>query len=232
MEEFIMKTEFLKGLGLTDEQISSIMAENGKDIAKEQAKAETEAEQTKVQIEKLQSDLKAKDELIGNYKAETEKFKEMDIDSIKNKLSELEETNKNYETQLKDTKNTYEKQIADMNYNSAIKDLLGGEKFTSNLVKKAFQQELAAQGFKIDKDGSLLGAKEFIEKYKTENEGVFSPVEEPKSNNEPQVQFAAATSGGAVPQKGLSVMDDMKAANAGQSVDIGQVGRFAVQQQQ
>ena len=30
-----MKTEFLKELGLSDEQIKSIMAENGKDIAAE-----------------------------------------------------------------------------------------------------------------------------------------------------------------------------------------------------
>lgn len=34
-----MKTEFLKGLGIDDETIAKIMAENGKDIEKEKAKA-------------------------------------------------------------------------------------------------------------------------------------------------------------------------------------------------
>ncbi len=34
-----MKTEFLKELGLEQEQIDKIMAENGKDIAAEKAKA-------------------------------------------------------------------------------------------------------------------------------------------------------------------------------------------------
>ena len=38
-----MKTEFLKELGLEQEQIDKIMAENGKDIAAEKAKA-TKAE--------------------------------------------------------------------------------------------------------------------------------------------------------------------------------------------
>lgn len=48
-----MKTEFLKGLGLTEEQIKSIMAENGKDVEaeKEKSKATTaELEGTKTQL--------------------------------------------------------------------------------------------------------------------------------------------------------------------------------------
>lgn len=36
-----MKTEFLKGLGLSDEQIKSVMAENGKDIEVEKEKTKT-----------------------------------------------------------------------------------------------------------------------------------------------------------------------------------------------
>ena len=37
-----MKRDFLKELGLTDEQVSSVMAANGEDITREQAKAETQ----------------------------------------------------------------------------------------------------------------------------------------------------------------------------------------------
>ncbi|OOM17215.1 phage minor structural protein GP20 [Clostridium saccharobutylicum] len=231
-----MKREFLKSIeGLTDEAIDKIMAEAGKDIAKEQAKAEQSAEQTKAQIEKLQSENKSKDEMISNYKAETEKFKEMDIESIQKKVTELETANQNYQNQIKESKTAYEKQIADMNYSTAIKDTLSNEKFTSNLVKKAFADELKNQGFKLDESGSLLGAKEFIEKYKTENQGVFAPVETTQTQQVQQPgiqQFAAATSGGQVPQKGMSLLDAMKAGNAGQNVDFSQVGRFATQQQQ
>lgn len=42
-----MKREFLKELGLTDEQIDKIMAENGKDIEKYKTLAETKEAELK-----------------------------------------------------------------------------------------------------------------------------------------------------------------------------------------
>lgn len=90
-----MKTEFLKELGLEQDAIDKVMAENGKDIAAEQAKtkkAEGERDNYKTQldtakealgkfdgvdvdglkkqIEGLQSDLKAKDEEYAAKEAE------------------------------------------------------------------------------------------------------------------------------------------------------------------
>lgn len=90
-----MKTEFLKGLGLEQEVIDKIMAENGKDIKAEQektTKAENERDNFKEQlntattelekfkdvkpeelqatIEKLQDDLKAKDDEYAKKEAE------------------------------------------------------------------------------------------------------------------------------------------------------------------
>jgi len=40
--ELVMKMEFLRQIGLSDEQIQRVMAENGRDIAKEQRKAAKE----------------------------------------------------------------------------------------------------------------------------------------------------------------------------------------------
>ncbi len=60
-----MKREDLKVLGLTDEQIEKVMAENGKDIEAAKASlktAETNAEQFKTQLEELATTLKAKPE--------------------------------------------------------------------------------------------------------------------------------------------------------------------------
>lgn len=82
-----MKREFLEGLGLEKEAIDQIMAENGKDIEAEKAKAtaaeadrdkykeqldtataelekfkDVEPEEMQATIEKLQADIKAKDE--------------------------------------------------------------------------------------------------------------------------------------------------------------------------
>ena len=55
-----MKTEFLKGLGLEQEQIDKIMAENGKDIAAEKAKttkAEGERDNYKGQLDTAKESL-------------------------------------------------------------------------------------------------------------------------------------------------------------------------------
>lgn len=90
-----MKTEFLKNLGLEQDAIDKIMAENGKDIAAEQAKtakAESERDNYKdqfetvngklkefegvnvsdmrEQIEQLQKDLKAKDDAYAAKEAD------------------------------------------------------------------------------------------------------------------------------------------------------------------
>lgn len=90
-----MKTEFLKELGLDREAIDKIMAENGKDIAAEQAKTKkaegerdnyksqldtakeslgkfdgVDVEALKKQITDLQSDLKSKDEEYAAKEAE------------------------------------------------------------------------------------------------------------------------------------------------------------------
>lgn len=56
-----MKTEKLKELGLTEDQISEVMKENGKDIASEQKKlqaAELERDNYKDQLETAQTALK------------------------------------------------------------------------------------------------------------------------------------------------------------------------------
>ncbi|NLX61356.1 MAG: hypothetical protein GXZ06_02365, partial [Tissierellia bacterium] len=66
-----MKRQFLKELGLTDEQIDKIMAENGKDIEKYKTLAETK-----------ETELKQLKEHLEEANAQIEKFKDMDIESI------------------------------------------------------------------------------------------------------------------------------------------------------
>ena len=56
-----MKTEFLRGLGLEQDAIDKIMAENGKDVAAEKAKttkAEGERDNYKGQLDTVNAQLK------------------------------------------------------------------------------------------------------------------------------------------------------------------------------
>ena len=81
-----MKTEFLKGLGLEDEVISKIMAENGKDIEKEKQKA---AEAT--------TKMEAANKKVSEYETTIEDLKKSaeGNEDFKKKFEELEQKNKN-----------------------------------------------------------------------------------------------------------------------------------------
>lgn len=87
-----MKTEFLKELGLSDEQIKSIMAENGKDIASEKKKTEAatselegiktqlkEANNTITDLKKNNGDNEALQTKVKEYEKAIEAHKEENI---------------------------------------------------------------------------------------------------------------------------------------------------------
>lgn len=88
-----MKREFLKELGLTDEQVDKVMTENGKDI--EKAKGDLAAKET--ELEEVKGQLEAANKQI-------EEFREMDIESIKQAAEEykakFEQTEKDAQEKL------------------------------------------------------------------------------------------------------------------------------------
>ena len=82
-----MKTDFLKGLNLSQEVIDKIMAENGEDISAEQKKAEKitqERDRYKLKAESLETQ-------VNDANAEIQKFKDMDIDGIKQAADDWKE---------------------------------------------------------------------------------------------------------------------------------------------
>ena len=100
-----MKTEKLKELGLTEDQISEVMKENGKDIASEQKKlqdAELERDNYKGQLETAQTALK--------------EFEGIDVKELQGKVQTL-----TADLAAKETE--YQGRIADMQFT----DLLKGE---------------------------------------------------------------------------------------------------------
>lgn len=220
-----MKKEELIALGVDEEIAKKIMAINGADIENAKSKADKSQE-----IEKLQSELESKDKMLNEANSQIEKFNGMDIEGIKKEAESWKTKYSEFEANAKVEKEAFEKKLAEQQYDFRVKEYLGQHKFTNDFVKDAFEKTFKEQGFKLGEDGNFLGADDYIKGFQEKNPGVFA-VEAPPSN-EPQIQqFSAATSGGATPVKGMSVLEAMKAANAGQSVDLGQVGKFAVQQQ-
>lgn len=142
-----MKTEFLKELGIAEEVISKIMAENGKDI---------EATKNKfADYEDVKKQLKTADETINGYK-------NMDIDGIKRSATE-------WETKAKQAEIDAAKKISDMQFNHALNGALTGAK-AKNV--KAVSALLNMEGLKHDGE-SIIGLKEQLESIKKDNAYLF-----------------------------------------------------------
>lgn len=158
-----MKTEFLKSLGLNEEQIKSIMAENGKDIEAEKEKAKavsTELDSTKIQLaesNKTIADLKKNN---GDNEALQAKVKE-------------------YEDTIKNQKADYEAKVRDLTLDSAIEKALtlSKAKHTDLLSGRIDRDKLV-----IGEDGKVTGLDEQIKGLKESYKDLF---EEKISGNSP-----------------------------------------------
>ncbi len=153
-----MKREFLKELGLNDEQIDKVMAENGKDIEKYKNLSETK-----------ETELKTVKEQLEDANTQIESFKEMDIEGIKAAADEYKEK---YET----AKTEAEKELEKIKFNHAIEKALTGAKAKNVKAVKAL---LDLEGLKI-KDDEIVGLKEQLESLQEDHDYLFGNEEESK----------------------------------------------------
>lgn len=171
-----MKTEFLKSLNLSQEVIDKIMAENGKDIAVEQKKAEKviqERDSYKLKAESLETQ-------VNDANTEIQKFKDMDIDGIKKAADDWKET-------AEKAKADADKQISQMKFDYALSAALTGAKAKNTKAVKAL---LDMDGLKFnDNDGKIVELDEQLAQIKTDNDYLFE-------SDEPAPEFVKGTNGG------------------------------------
>lgn len=163
-----MKAEFLKGLGLEQDVVDKIMAENGKDVAAEQAKT------TKAEGER------------GNYKDQLataieslEKFKDVDPAAMQ---SEIENLNK----QLKDKDEEYAAKEADRIFSDTVKEAI---KSAGGRNEKAVMAMLDMEALKASKNQSE-DIKKALETVKESDAYLFG-------SDEPFMNAVGATGGSA-----------------------------------
>lgn len=149
-----MKTEELKAQGLTEEQISFVMAENGKDLKKLQKENDnliTERDTWKKKAEAAETTLKG--------------FEGVDLETMQKELSDWKqkatEAEKNAQAQL------YERDFAD-----ALKTEFEGIKFSSEAAKRAIMAEVKEAGLKL-KDGKILGLNDLLSQMKEKDASAF-----------------------------------------------------------
>ena len=115
-------------------------------------------------------------EQLKNANNEIQSYKDMDVDSIKQSVSDWE-TKYN-----KDTKELQDKLIK-KDYEYKVKEKVSGLKFTSESAKKSFMADLMAKDLKLEND-TILGFDDFVKNYKETDPNAFeSEQKQPQFSN-------------------------------------------------
>lgn len=151
-----MKTEDLKNQGLTDEQISFVMSENGKDIEK----FKTENETNKTELKSVKEQLKSANETIESYK-------NMNIEDIKKSADD-------YKAKFEQSENERKSEIEKLKLTHAIDNALtkAGAK-NLNAVKAT----LDLSNVKLDGD-KLLGFDDLLKNSKEQDSYLYDDAQQ------------------------------------------------------
>lgn len=150
-----MKVEFLKGLGLTDEQIQSIQAESGKEIQK-----------YKDENTSLKADNENQKELLENANKEISSYKDMDFEGIKKSAEE-------YKTKFETAETDYKNKIAEMEFNNKLEKYVSGLNLKNDIYKKEVISQIKEKELKFDGE-TLLGGEELVKKFKEQYAEAFN----------------------------------------------------------
>lgn len=159
-----MKTENLKNLGLTEEQISFVMAENGKDVNKAKKDFDTvsaDRDNWKNQAETAQNTLT--------------KFDGIDPEKIDSEIAD-------WKKKAKDAEEMYTAKIREREFEDALKTELDNVKFSSEAAKRSVMTDIKAAGHKLI-DGKILGLKDLLEQMKEKDASAFVDESEETAKN-------------------------------------------------
>lgn len=166
-----MKRDFLKGLGIGDDIISQIMAENGKDI-----------EAAKGEVENLKQSITAKNTEIDGLKGQITQ-RNGDIEALKKSVadntelqSKFAELQAKYMTDTTDLQNKLTQQKQDFDTQRATEKFFSDVNFSSSLAKDAAMAQFKEKQFKLD-GGTFLGGREWLDELKKNSPDAFK-VEE------------------------------------------------------
>lgn len=141
-----MKTDELKALGLSDDQVQRVFALHGEDV----------------------NGLKT---TIATLTAERDTART----SLGEANKKLEGYDPDWKQKAADAQQQAEQQIAGIKAQYAAASSADALRFTSESAKKAFLSDLAAKKLPLQDDGKLLGFDDFVKSYKESDPGAFAP---------------------------------------------------------
>ena len=155
-----MKTEDLQKHGLTEEQITYVMAENGKDIKKLQKQSDDLTVASDAWKEKAEA-----------AEATLKKFEGIDPEKVQGEIAD-------WKKKAEDVEKDYAAKLEARDFDDALKAEMESMKFSSNAARKAIEAEIKAGGLKL-KNGKILGLNDLINQLKESDADAFVPEEDP-----------------------------------------------------
>lgn len=186
-----MKRKFLEDMGLSKEQIDSIMDENGKDVNA----AKDGLEQTKAELTQAKQQVQERDQQI-----ETLKSSAGDNEDLKQQIANLQEQNKQKDKDHKE-------EIKNLKLDAAIRSAIGDSAQDAELVAGLIDKEKLL----LSDDGKVTGLDEQVKSLKESKKFLFK--EETGNNQKPGFhKVGAGKDGGSGQPKNEDGPIDMKAA--------------------
>lgn len=218
-----MKSEFLAGLGLTEEQIRQIQQQAGADTQaardSEKSKYESQIAQYQGQVTDLQGQLTQRDTDLTGLQTQLAAAQ-----ADAGKLTEAQQQLTTLQNSYEKDKKAWETKTAQQKREYAIKARAAELKFSSASAKRAFIHDaVKAATIKLDGD-DLLNYSEFVTQYKEADPGAFVQEKQepdPKPDPDPQPQPTIVLPGKSTPpKKKMSLSEMMKAKNANPNLRI------------
>ena len=150
-----MKTAFLKGLGLEKEVIDEIMAENGRDIEAEKAKAKD----LQTQLDTANNTIKERDKQLEDLKNSPDNPEE-----LKKQIQKLQDENKA-------AKEAHEKEMKDLKVANALEKALSDAKAKNAKAVQALLE--LGDDVELADDGTIKGLDEKIKALKKSDSYLF-----------------------------------------------------------
>jgi len=143
------------------------------------------------------------------------------------KLDELQDALTDLQGKYDEDVKSYKKQLQEQAYEFSVKRFTDTLDFTSAAAKREFTHSMIDAQLKMDKDGDIIGARDFVKSYKKDNADSFVPEvkEQPAPEQpvnqpaKPQPQFVGSTPG-TVAAKPTSLTEMMIAANENPGLTI------------
>lgn len=159
------------------------------------------------QIETLNGTIGTRDKDLADIKKKLEETGTADAEKLTSITNDLNSLQSKYDTEVKQ----YKEQLETQAYEFAVKEFAGSKKFSSGAAKRDFINQMIQAKLKM-KDGSILGATDFVDLYSKENGDAFVK-DEPKPEDNPAPapapgtpHFVAPTPGGTPAPEGNQFM--------------------------